>query len=301
MDPLVYILIINYNGYKDTIECVKSLEDINYNNFKIVIIDNNSTNNSEAILREHIKNHTIMQTNKNLGFAGGNNYGIKYALKNNAEYVLLLNNDTVVNKDFLAEMIKCFKYDNSVGIAGCKIMYYGAKDRIWFAGGKIDWYKFQGIHEKFKLVDNNLDEKVKDIDFMTGCSMLIKKDVFNKVGLLPEDYFMYFEDVDFCVKVKKMGFKILYNPKAIIYHKSSISSGGEDSPLLFKYFTRNRLIFMNKYKYEVNAYKFFISKSYFYITRYIKIIKFLIYKDKLRANAIIEGLREGKDFCKNIT
>ncbi|AGY76813.2 glycosyltransferase family 2 protein [Clostridium autoethanogenum] len=284
--------MVNYNGHKDTIECVTSLRKINYSNYKIIIVDNSSSDSSGEILKRKLSHCKIIESKKNLGFAGGNNLGIKYALDNKADYVLLLNNDTLVEANFLNNMINSFNVDNRIGLVGCKIMYYPQKNIIWYGGGCIDWFRFIGDHYGMKEIDQGQCDREKEIDFMTGCCMLIKREVFEKAGLLSGDYFMYFEDVDFCVKVKNTGYKIWYNPKAIIYHKVGFSSGGEESPFSIEWGTRNRFIFMNKYKNNVTMFNFILSKIFFYSTRFIRYFQYILSRKKDKANAIIKGLRK---------
>lgn len=288
---MVYIILVNYNSYKDTIECAKSLEKIEYKNFKIIIVDNGSKDESLSKIRRELKECILIETGENLGFAGGNNAGINYAIKNGADYVLLLNNDTLVKSDFLNKMLLRYQQNDNIGLVGCKIMYYPEKNRIWFGGGKIDWFKFIGTHFGIGEVDNGQYDQENEIDFMTGCCMLIKREVIEKVGLLSEQYFMYFEDVDFCVKVKEAGYKIWYNPKAVIYHKVGLSGGGEESPFSIKWSTRNRMIFMNKYKYKISTSKLILSKVFYYVTRFVRFFQYLLSFKMDKAKAIIEGMR----------
>ena len=293
--PLVYIILVNYNGYEDTNECVRSLKKTSYPNFKIIIVDNASTNDSLTYLKKSSKDCRIIESKDNLGFAGGNNLGIEYALNNGADYVMLLNNDTLVEPNFLDEMLNTVKGNAKVGLVGCKIMYYPKKDTIWYGGGYINWFKFIGVHYGLKEIDNGQCDREKEIDFMTGCCMLIKREVFEKTGLLSDDYFMYFEDVDFCVKVKDSGYKIWYNPKAVIYHKVGLSGGGEESSFSIKWGTRNRLLFMKKYKAKVSKFGCLLSNMFFYITRIIKYVQLRFKKDNDRAKAIVEGIRMYKE------
>lgn len=289
--PLVYIILVNYNGYKDTIECVNSLKKISYKNYKIVVVDNASSDNSVEILMEELSNCMIIESKKNIGFAGGNNLGIKYALNHNADYIMLLNNDTIVESQFLNDMINSFNVNNKIGIVGCKIMYYPEKNIIWYGGGYIDWFKFIGAHYGMRQIDKGQCNNKKEIDFVTGCCMLVKREVFEKVDLLSEDYFMYFEDVDFCVKVKNAGFMIWYNPEAVIYHKVGLSSGGEESSFSIEWCTRNRLLFMNKYKNNVSKFNFMLSKAFFYSTRCIRFFQYVIGNEYNKSKAIINGIR----------
>ncbi|WP_039657096.1 glycosyltransferase family 2 protein [Clostridium tyrobutyricum] len=288
--PLVYIILVNYNGHKDTIECINSFKKINYKNYKIIIIDNESSDDSLNVLKKKTNGCIIIESKKNLGFAGGNNLGIKYALDHSADYIMLLNNDTLVKTDFLANMLNSFSKDKKVGLVGCKIMYYPEKNIIWYGGGYIDWFKFIGAHYGMKQIDNGQCDDEKEIDFMTGCCMLIKAKIFEKVGFLPEDYFMYFEDVDFCVKIKNFGYKIWYNPKAVIYHKVGLSSGGEESPFSIEWCTRNRLLFMNKHKSNVSSLNFILSKIFFYFTRLIRYLQYSLKGKKANSKAIIKGI-----------
>lgn len=299
MNKLIYIILVNFNNYNDTIKCLQSLQNINYKNFKILIVDNGSKNNSIEEISTYITDNVIvLKSKENHGFAGGNNIGIKYALENGADYILLLNNDTEVEVNFLSNMLKTAEENENIGLVGCKIKYYNNKKLLWYAGGEIDWFKFIGSNTGIKNYDNKMIDKKKEITFVTGCCMLIKREVVEKVGMLPDEYFMYFEDVDFCVRVKEAGYKIIYEPTAVIYHKVGLSGGGEESPFSIKWCTRNRIYFMNKYKHKVSKINFILSKLFFYTTRYIRIIQFYLKGDKKRANAIIEGLKEGRKIVK---
>lgn len=293
MSLLVYIVIVNYNNYYDTIECIRSLNKIDYNSYRIVIVDNNSTNNSEQILRKTFPQYKIIQTGANLGFAGGNNIGIKEALASGAEYILLLNNDTTVEKDFLNKMIECFERNPEAGVVGGKILNYNNKDNIEYAGGHINFFKFISVHDDFIKVDIDTE-----VGFITGCLMLIKSETIKKVGLLSEDYFMYYEDTDFCTRVAKAGYKMMYTPEAVVYHKVSRASGEKESAFTIKWNIRNRLIFMNKNKHEVGTIKFFLSCLYFYTTRIVRYFFYLMKSDKERAKAIIEGINEGRKYIR---
>lgn len=291
MNKKVSIILLNYNGYKDTIEAVESLEKIDYDNYEIIVVDNESTDASYEILKEKLdKNHILLKSGKNGGFAYGNNVGIKYALEGGAKYLLLINNDTAVEPDFLKRLIQTIEEEENIGLATGLILNYYNKEKVWYAGGEINWDKFYGFHlgEGKNIKDISLEEKT--ISFATGCLMLIKADVLKEIGFLPEEYFMYYEDVDFCAKLQKGGYKIRYNPKVVIYHKISAASGEEESSFAVEWNTRNRLRFMKKYKAEVAKTKYYKGLIYFYATRIIKIISYLLNKRKDKAGALIKGL-----------
>lgn len=262
MIPSVCAVLVNYNGIEDTRECVKSLLQCNYSHLHIIIVDNNSQKGKavyDAVITQN--DCEIIYMNDNVGFAGANNVGIKRALEMGASYVLILNNDTVVEKDFLKPLIDTCEADKNIAIATGKIFYYDEKDYIWFGGGyydsKLCECKIEGIGQK----DNPKFNKSKAIPFATACLWLIPTDVFKKVGYMSEDYFLYYEDADFCERVKAQGLKISYVPKSIIYHKESRSTvKGSNS---YKYYNiRNYLIFIRKYCDKKNKPRVYFNRFY---------------------------------------
>ncbi|MDO8487440.1 MAG: glycosyltransferase family 2 protein [Candidatus Curtissbacteria bacterium] len=259
MDQLkIAIVVLNYKGLGETLECLESLRRCakgNYN-VEIIVVENGSDDGSVEALSK-IKDTHFVANNKNLGFSGGMNSGIRYALKRNADYIIILNNDTIVDKNLVVTLAKSAQ---SADIVAPKIYFAPGfefhKDRykkqdlgkvIWYAGGSIDWKNILGIHTGVDEIDKGQFAKYKEIDFATGACMLIKKEVFEKIGLLDEKYFLYLEDMDFCVRVKKAGFKIKFCPGAILWHKNAVSAGGSGSKLQDYYITRNRLLFAFKY------------------------------------------------------
>jgi len=286
--PRVFIIILNWNGSKDTIECLNSLEALDFRNFEIILVDNGSTDDSISNFKIQIpnfKNKVILIENKeNLGFPAGNNVGIRCALNYGADYILLLNSDTVVDSQFLKELVVAAKNNQQAGILGPKIYFFDAPKTIWFAGGKFNW--FQGSsHIGFGVRENHTNEganlmRIKreytNVDFITGCAMLVKKEVFaalgeprptgraapkwraslrgaerEKIGLLDERFFLYYEDTDFCLKAKKAGFKSVFVPRAKIWHKIPLKSlktelsGAVDkigAPPVYYYHHRNVLL-----------------------------------------------------------
>lgn len=249
--PSVYIVVLNYNGYEDTIECVNSLEKINYDNKHIVIVDNCSTNDSEKILRNKFKYHKFIQTNENIGYAGGNNVGIEYALNKNADYIMILNNDTVVEPDILRKLLKGFEQDD-IGVVVPKILYYDDHTKInAFGAYRTKLGKILNIGE-----GQNDDEKYSEniyVDYAMGCCMLFKSSVLKNVGLFNEEYFMYLEESDLCERINKY-YKIIAISNARIFHKGENSSKGKYKINYFAkyYINRNRLLYcdrnMNKFQ-----------------------------------------------------
>jgi GT2 family glycosyltransferase len=297
MEKKVGIILLNYKGVKDTIECVKSLEKISYKNLHIIIVDNHSQDGSYEKLKNSLDSkHIIIEAKANGGFAKGNNIGIDYALKMGCDYILLLNNDTLVEKDFLTELVNCYEVHKDAGIVGCKILYESKRDLIWYAGGEINLKRFYGFHYGEGQKDSGEFNREKEISFTTGCVMLIGRDVLEKVGKLPEEYFMYYEDVDYCLTVQEAEYKIYYCPSAVVYHKVSASSGGEASAFAIKWNTRNRIIFMNKFKYKVSKPSYIIGKLFFYSTRVIKLMEYYIKGDADKGKALLTGIKEGRKY-----
>lgn len=243
MQPLVYIILVNYNGYNDTVACVQSLLTIRYSNYKIIIVDNASNDvkklQNDTFLNQNVK---LIYAESNRGFSNGNNIGIKYAMLFSPKYVLLLNNDTIVDKNFLSELIKTAENNKNVGIVTGKIYYYSNPKKIWYSGGNYN--RKNGITHT-ALFDNNV-QKEKNITFASGCLMLISTKCIKKVGLLSDEYFMYSEDTDYCCKVVDAGFSIIWTPQCVIYHKVS-ASAGENSLFQQYYLTRNNFIMTKKY------------------------------------------------------
>jgi len=293
----VSIIIINYKNVEETIHCINSLKRVNYPNYSIVVVDNNSNNGSVEKLRDIFNNDIfIIESYKNLGFAGGNNLGIRYALKFNPDYILLINNDTEVEPDFLSIMVNSFKEDSLIGMVSPKIMFYDKKDRVWFGGGNISWLEFTGKHEKNPEKVN----RKRYITFATGCCILIKREVIERVGLLPEEYFMYFEDFDYSLQVQRSGYKILYEPAAVIYHKVGSSGGGNKSEFFVIQSTKSHLIILNKYRKNYKL-SIFISYFFFLINSILKFFYYLLIKREIRKSlGVIRGIKEYLKYKKEL-
>lgn len=251
-------VILEYQNPKLTLATIASLKKAiipeGFSN-KIVVVDNSPVPDGflEKSLKQD-KNIKLITTLQNTGFAKGNNLGIKYGLKRGCQYFLLLNNDVLVNRQFLQHLL-AIEADLVVPKIYFAKGYEFYKNRyqpselgkvIWYAGAKFDWDNVYSKHNGMDEVDKGQFNQSREIEFANFCCVLIKKEVFKAIGLLDEKYFLYWEDGDFSVRAKQTGFKIIYQPKAIIWHKNSGSSGA-GSTLHDYYLTRNRLIFGFKY------------------------------------------------------
>lgn len=255
--PLVFILILNWNGWKDTAECIESLRKITYDNFKIVVIDNGSKGKDVDILADKFGNLiTLIRINENLGYAEGNNVGIRYSLENGADYILLLNNDTIVAPDFLEKLISVAENQREFGIIGPMIYYYPPRknyEKIWCAGGSFKKILGYTHHLKVNKIDEGQYYKAYTTDYVPGCAMLIKREVLSKIGMLDKDFFAYFEDLDFNLRARASGFLSVIVPHAHVWHKVSKSTQNKNS--FRKYLEiRNRIIFARKH---LNPFQFY--------------------------------------------
>ncbi|WP_303924898.1 glycosyltransferase family 2 protein [Subdoligranulum variabile] len=234
--PNVGIVISNYNGWQDTVQCLESLQKQTYRNFEIILLDDASTNDSVQQLQKHLTENTVfLPQEANSGFAAVNNVGMRRALADGCDWVLLLNNDTVVAPDFLETLLR----ETPAGAVSCpKMLFLDPPDEIWFAGGELDRatgkVKHLGGHEK----DGPAFAEKKQVSFITFCCVLLPRQVVEEVGFLDETLFMYCEDVDYCIRLADAGVPLWFLPDARIWHKAGGSAGGM---LSVYYITRNTL------------------------------------------------------------
>lgn len=226
VQPLVSIILVNYNGYLDTVDCISSLLDLDYDNFKIYVVDNGSTVKATPEQLQYISNHSnYIWSDNNLGFSGANNLGIDYAMKDNPDYYLLLNNDTEVEPDFLNKLVKVGSEKDDAGLITGKILWFDDKSRIWYAGGEYNCETGKTTHFQYDEINNDLDKKIETVTFASGCLLLIPAQVISTVGKMDERMFLYAEDTEYCCRVTKNGLKIYYTNDSVIYHKVSRSTG----------------------------------------------------------------------------
>ncbi len=289
--PFVAIILVNYINVDVTKQCLDSLMNITYNNYKVYIVDNASPKESIDKLKSLKEKYKfiLIESNKNLGFAGGNNLAIEQAKLDNAEYFLLLNNDTLVESDFLTQLVTRATSDGNIGVTTGLIMYYPQKELVWYAGGDIDFKHNRTIHYGIKTKISNELLISKEVSFVSGCCMLISRKVIDDIGGLPEDYFMYYEDEDYCIQISQKGYKMIYEPKAKIYHCVSISSGGEMSPFSIEWSNRSRRLLEKKYKILFKGNRIIGEIKAFYqsLKGKNKIKKIMAYRRSFKKNEII--------------
>ena len=291
--PKVSIIIVNYNGIDDTLECLNSLKSLSYPNCEVIIVDNASRDASSALnkIYNDFPNVKIISLGQNLGFAGGNNVGIDYALKQQkAECILLLNNDTVVAPDFLKKMIEAGELDEKMGIVGAKIYYHSDRKRIWCNGGHFSWTD-GGKHEEYNRLDANPnDAKIKPTKFITGCVMLIKAETILNIGLMDESFFMYYEDIDWSLRAKKAGYNIAVATSAHIWHKVSRSAAEMGEPKRHYYHIRNALLLAKKHASPFIFKMLILWSRYYYFKQTIKSV--LLPSKKEISEMIMLGIKD---------
>lgn len=240
----VAIILLNWNGKDDTIECLHSLKDLSYPSYQPIVVDNGSFDDSVSSIRKQFPEVPILQTGKNLGFAEGNNVAIRWAMEHKADWILLLNNDTIVSKDLIENLLEAAKDRPKGGIFGAKILKYHQPDTIDHLGGvwSPEKAEFFSLHSGEK--DRGFFEMQK-VDYVCGAALFVHRSVFEKVGLLEPKFFLLWEESDFCSRAKKQGFEIWTAPKAAIWHKVSSSfSGGK--PHMHYFWWRNRLLYIER-------------------------------------------------------
>ena len=263
--PLLYIVAINYNASDHTIEMIHSILESDYENVKVVIVDNASELSDYEKL-DIIKEHAIvLRSDKNLGFSGGNNLGIRYAIEHSADYVMILNNDTTIRKDAITKMMTAIIQDD-VDVISPKILHYYDHSKVNYAGGNLSAFKggisIRGLGKKDF---GQFDEK-ETITFVSGCCTLASIETWNSVNLMDERYFLYYEDVALSKSFQDAGKKMWYWPESVIYHKESVSTKKYSANYQY-YLCRNRLLYIKeciKFPIKIVAYGYtvlFILKN----------------------------------------
>jgi hypothetical protein len=236
------------NGNALLLESLESIMKMTYPNFKVVVVDNGSTDGSPDAVRAQYPSVIVLENGKNLGFGEGNNVGIRYSLKQGAEWIFLLNNDITVDPEMLTELMKAAMSDDMIGILSPKIYYYSEPNKIWYAGGKINYFTGIISHRGLREMDSGQYDQVEETDYITGCAFLIKRKVVESVGMFDPIYFpIYSEDADWSVRVQRAGYRLVYVPQAKLWHKVSAFSGGGLTPYKTRLKVEHNLIFFKRY------------------------------------------------------
>lgn len=252
--PSLAIVIVNWNSFEVTANCLESLRVLDYTNFEVIVVDNGSEDDSVPRFKHDFPEVSLLQNSENRGFTGGNNTGIQYALDKGVDLIMLLNNDTIITPAFAGILVKRLMADQSIGAIQPKIMYNQERDVIWNAGGFFNPFFFlsktRGLNEKDK---SQYDQPI-DVDWITGCCFLIRSEVVRQIGLLDDKFFIYYEDSDWSFKIRNTGLRMCYDPRAVIYHEAGKSNEnrkghneGNISPFTHYQVVRNHLFMVRRY------------------------------------------------------
>lgn len=290
----VYIIVLNYKNLEDTIACLASLRKITYNKYRIVVVDNDSRDGSYEYLKEQETDCCILQSGENRGYAAGNNIGIRYALEQGADYVCILNNDVEAEPDFLTKLVRYMESAPEVGMTGPVVYEFGERDKIQSAGFSICVGRGSTeplLQGKTKTVINP-DKKVEFCDGLSGTCLLVKREVLEKAGLIPETYFLFFEEMEWCLHIQKNGYKLATVLTAAVYHKGSATLK-KTGTLSRYYMARNQALFVRRNGTTLNLCTFLLTDGLGYVFRCI----FSSRRElrKMEFSAFREGLRMPKE------
>lgn len=288
MNTNYLIILLNYNNSDDTIECIESLKTSKVADNNILVVENCSHDDSFEKLSSRFPNIKILKMDENLGFTGGNNVGIKYALENGYEYAVMLNNDTIVeSQDTFRILIEAMDRNQDATLGTGRIFHYPQKNLIWYDGGKLVKYRGSGIHYNKHKNQNEakLNKNVKKINFISGCYMCIRLKDIKKLGYLDERIFIYMDDTEYCARAVKLNLKLIYIPGSVIYHKAR--GEGQRSPRMIYYSIKNR-------KLLISEYFGIIAKIYFELVLIYKRI-FWFFNNRKYYNILEKALKDYKN------
>ncbi len=241
------VILLNWNGTADTLECLESLRRCGDRRFDVVVVENGSREEEVRRLKESLQvsetlqGELLLESRENLGFAGGCNFALRYGLERDYKYFFLLNNDTQIDPHCLSSLVETAASDPRIGMVGAVNYYASDPERVWYSGGRMDWKTGNLLDPTAEALDLSRFPPIREVDDVTGSSLLIKREVLEKVGLLEPKYFAYYEETEWCLRAKKVGYKIVACLKAKVWHKVSRTL---PAPGIQYMMTRNRCLFM---------------------------------------------------------
>jgi len=248
--PSVSVILLTWNQRDLTLDCLASLRQLDYpaEKLNVIVVDNGSRDDTVAAIRECFPEVTVLENGDNLGFAEGNNVGIRHALRGTADCIMLLNNDTEVDPHMLLHLTEALYRHDDIGVVGPKMLYFDPPDVIWCAGNSINWWTGATARLQAEQKDSAQVESEREVDFITACAVLLRREVIEQIGLLDARFFIYYEETDWLVRASRAGWRILYVPQARMWHKVSAAMG-TTSPATDYYFNRNRLLFLARHQH----------------------------------------------------
>lgn len=241
--PLVSVVTVNYNQSQVTCEFLESFQKITYKAIEIFVVDNDSPSDNPDIIKEKYPDITLLKTEKNLGFAGGNNVALKYC---KGKYVLLINNDTEVDPGFLEPLVNLLESNSNIGMVNPRVQYFHSPGIIQHAGyTPFNFITIRNFSIGYGQKDNGQFENISESGSTFGAAMMVPLKVIKDVGMMADIFFLYYEEHDWAAHIKRAGYKTYYNGKSLVYHKESVSTG-KDSPFKIYYLTRGRILFARR-------------------------------------------------------
>jgi|WetSurMetagenome_2_1015567.scaffolds.fasta_scaffold01540_12 GT2 family glycosyltransferase len=295
-NPIIYAIMLNWNEYHHTVPCIDSLKNSTIPFDKIIILDQASEDGSgEKLYKLYLGDEQILilQNEKNYGFAVGMNIGIQKALSMGAEYVFIINNDTIVDKECIKTLFKVLKQKELAAVAGPAIMYYSKPEKLWQSGGYFNKLKMGiTVPNKGKLY-SEIDHDISEVSFLTGCALLVPENTFKKVGVFDPDYFFYGDDVDYGLRIINEGMKMYFVPEAKVWHKIEDIAIDRTTPYVLFHLAKSTIIMLRKrFSGLEKIYGIFLEFSVYTLFRIWQIIKGRKGYDSLIAwfNGLIQGM-----------
>lgn len=287
--PRVAAVVLTYCEEEEATACVRSLLESTYPELEILLVDNGSPDGSGERLHDRYPGLEYLQTGSNLGYAGGNNRGIREALVQGADYVLVLNADTTVEPDAVGHLVAAARSGDRVGGVGPKILYGDRPERIWYAGGRFSALHGLGLPRGEGEIDSRKSgEPIEEVTFITGCAFLLSARAIREVGPFADDFFIYAEDAEICVRLRRADYHLLYQPEARVLHWTEPEES-ERTPFQIRMRDRNRRRLMRRHFSLPRRLPFLLR---FYATRAIHLLRYLSRFDFERARAIVRGMTE---------
>ena len=288
-NPKVLVVVVNWNDPDSTRRCIQSLVQSDYSNMRVLVVDNGSNPELYARLQADQPGMEILRSEVNLGFPGGANVGLRYVLTQEADYALVLNNDTIIDPKMVSQLVQAAEANPNAGLVGPVIYYLDHPDKVWFSGERFPFglYLFR---RSLRLAPSS--KAVEQVDFISGCAVLIPRPVLENIGLFPSEYFMYYDDIDLSVRVKSAGKSLLCVTGARMWHAVSISYGGPDSPVKQYFQAKSSFIFYRKYS---KGLRLWINILLHFVHASLTVLKAL-FLGKLKVRSIgmfLKGMLEG--------
>jgi GT2 family glycosyltransferase len=282
--PLVSIITINFNNTALTVDLLQSIGYLTYPNVEVIVVDNASKESPVEALHKAYPDVRLIMSPQNLGFAGGNNLGIKAA---KGDFLFFVNNDTVLTPDMLEGLLGTFEAHPDAGVVSPKVHFYDAPGTIEFAGYEaVNMFSGRNAMVGSKKKDLGQYDQETPTHYAHGCAMMLPAAVVREVGLMPEVYFLYYEELDWCQQIKNKGYTVYYQPKSLIYHKESMTVGKRSTLKTF-YQNRNRILFMRR---NAKAWPLMVFTMYYLCcTLPVNTLKYLLRKEKDHLRAFWQG------------